>query len=597
MEGGIQTAENSKLVHRANHITQISANIGKELVSLGVMTPETFAKYKGQYLSHIADVVKNSEMAKSSGGALKVFTNSLLERKGKLGVPGMPDYIREFQFPTFKALAGEIQTAESTKALKTIAEKTGTAGQTFTKELGATAGKTAEGLVSMADIVPAKVQHLFKDVAVPQAVADYVTRKYAKVDPSIWSQVTDKALSAWKAGKTIVNPAYHVRNLLSNQILTDFATGAGLPQTIIGYAKAVDAYLGKGSPKMMQYLQELKDVGVVGRQNIAGGIEALKPGVFGETNKVKNLLNTPKNFQNASEETAKLNVYSWFRDHGADIKTAAQKAEEAIFSPYKINPTERQLVRQAVPFYSFTRQATPFVAKTALNNPGAITKYQKAKTAVESLSPEGAANNANLPSNMRGQVRLPIKDKNGNYSYADPTYIYPWGNFGQGGDQGQLPFGLGVNPFATEIASQAFNKDLYFNQPIAKSNIPDKANAQRAEHAIRTAMPGLYTTIGAPITGLPEQRGGLTAAFTNTPDYAGRERSKAQAILNAVGLKSVIFNPADQMKFDRMDLNSKLKSIDDERKTILKDNRIAPQDKTFLIQKLMEERAKTLQSQ
>lgn len=596
IEGGVTTGSNINLTQRANFVKNISDQIGKELVDLGVMSAESFNKYKGQYLAHIADVVKNGEMAKSSGGPLRVFLTSLMERKGKLGIPGAPDYIREFQFPTFKALAGEIQTAESTKALKQIAEKTGVAGQTFTKELGAQAGKTTEGLISLADVVPQKISHLFKDIAVPQAVADYVTRRYAKSDPSLLGSVADKALSFWKAGKTIATPAYHVRNLLSNQILADFATGAGLPATLAGYGRAVAAYLGHGSSQDMAYVQELKDLGVFNRTNIAKGVEELKPGVFGQGEGLAaKIVKSPARFQNASEETAKLNVYTWFREHGLDPQGAAKKAEEAIFSPYRINPTERAIVRQAIPFYSFTRQAAPFVAKTALNNPGAITKYEKAKTAIESLSPEGSGQK--LPENMSGQIRTPIKDAQGNYTYVDPTYIYPWGNWDQGGGQGQLPLGLGINPLASEIGQQLFNKDLYFNQPIAKSNIPEKANAQRVEHAIRAAMPSLYTQIGVPATGLPEQRGGLYAAFTGVPDFAGRDRSKIQAILNAAGIRTSIFRPADQAKFDRLDFSSKLKNIGGEIRSIMSNPRIPAEDKTYLIKRLNEVRRQTIEGQ
>lgn len=601
-----------KLVQRANYIRQISDEIGQELVNLGAMKPETFAKYKGKYLAHIADTVKNTEMAKSSGGALNFFLNTLKKREGKLGGVGQPDYIREFQFPVFKSLAGEISTAESARAIKSLAEKFGQTGQKFQKSVSG-ARQTASGMVNLADNLPAQVKHLVKGVAVPQEVADYVARRYSKATPSLLSKVNDRALSFWKAGKTIYSGfAYHVRNLLSNQILADFTTGAGLPATLAGYGRAVKAYLGKGSAKDMAYLQEMKDAGVIGRQTMSRGLEELKPGVFGTGKSVKEivkskdviagakgLLNAPKDFQRASEETAKLNVYTWFREHGSSVEEAAKKAEEAIFSPYNISQTERGLTKNIIPFYSFARQAAPLVAKTYVKNPGALTKYDKFKTAVEGLSPNDRS--TNLPESMSGAIRLPIKDKQGNNAYFDPTYIYPHGNFTNlAPEQGKGPLGLGLNPLLTELMAQTSGPetnvkfgpvetkmpqgfDQYFQQPIAKSNVPTKAGEQKLEHAARTFLPTEFST-----------KKQLETAFSGQPDYAGRSRSKVMAILNAFGIKTSIFRPQDQAKFDKLDVNAKVKSIDSEYRSVLKNQSIPAKDKLEYTRALNEERTKIL---
>lgn len=578
IEGRLPTKQTFKLSLRANYVKELSDKIGKELVDLGVMTPKTFAKYKGRYMSHIADTVKGEEKARASGGALKIFSDNLKQRKGVLGSGNAPDYIREFQFPTFKGLSGEISTAESTRALKETATKFGKTAQDLQAGFGETVRKTKEGMVSLEDLVPPKVKHLFKDVAVPPEIADYVSRRYAKSDPKLLSTIADKALDAWKMGKTVLNPAYHVRNLASNQILSDYATGAGIPATLAGYAKAVAAYAGKGSPKYRAYLQELKNLGVVNRVNMSRGIEKLKPSVFGQNQGVlRKVAGLPGKVQNASEETAKLNVYAFFRNKGLSPQEAAKKAEEAIFSPYNINKAERSAVRQVTPFYSFTRQALPFTAKTLAKKPGTLTKYEKAKTAVEGLSPDDAERNANLPEEMRGQVRLPVKDEEGNNAYFDPKYILPHGNFTEGEvGRGILPGGLGLNPLLTEAASQLFNKDLYFNQPIAKSNIPARATGQRTEHAIRAGAPTLYTTL----------KGKLAPAFKGETDYVGRSRSKVMAILDAFGIKSSIFRPEEESKFNSYDLNNKIRSIEREQSSIMQDQRIPDNEKEILIEEL-----------
>ena len=118
---GKGTTTNVALITRANYIRDISNKIGQELVDTGIMSAETLAKYQNQggYLAHIADQVRNLERSGQRGSSvLKFATTSLKERKGKLGGAGQPDYIRQFQFPTFKSLGGEITTLESTKAIK-----------------------------------------------------------------------------------------------------------------------------------------------------------------------------------------------------------------------------------------------------------------------------------------------------------------------------------------------------------------------------------------------------------------------------------------------------------------------------------------------
>lgn len=597
IEGGITTQANTRLVQRANYIRQLSDDIGRELVESGLMSKESFAKFGGKYLAHIADVVKKSEMPRVKG--MLNFTGDSLKKRGdKLGKNGLPDYIREFQYPTFKALSNEIQNVESVKALKEITRKYGLGAEDFNKSIKGPRVSDS-GMVNLEDIVPASVKQHVKGMAVPQEVAEYITRKYGKNTPNLIDSVASKALDYWKLGKTVYSgPAYHVRNLMSNQILSDFATGAGLPKTIVNYGRAVKAYLGKGDVEMTQYLDELKDAGVIGRISIGEGVEKLSPNIFNKNQTtLKKVLNSPKKFQTVSEETAKLNVYAYFRNKGMSIQEAVKKAEEAIFSPYNMNKTEKGLVKNIVPFYSFTRQALPFTVKTAVNKGNTLTKYEKAKTAVEGLSPEGSEDNI---SGSKAQVRLPIKDKNGNYIYADPSYILPYGNFENEG-KGQGPFGLGFNPLLTEFASQVYNKDLYFDQPIAKSNIPDRAKAERIQHGIQTFAPNILPTdfVGGIPSGEPgikyKARGGskLYDAFTEQLDYAGRTRNKTQAVLDTFGLKSASKNP-DQSKFDASAKSKKLKAIQSEYRTILNDKRLSADEKKIILQQLRDQQKEVL---
>lgn len=608
IEGG--KAGDPRLMLRARYINQISDDIARELIESGLMTEKSFAKFKGKYMAHIADTVRTEERARGKSGVLRYTSDSLKQRKDKLGKEGMPDYIKEFQFPTFKALGQEISNIESVKVLSKLASDFGTKINTkaikkLPKNIDGTPRVTADGKVLLRDVLPQQMARRkeFRDVVVPREIAEYITKQNKAVERGIINKTADMGLNLWKLGKTVYSgPAYHARNLMSNQILSDYKTGVGIPRTLAGYGKSVAAFTGKGSSKMNKYKQELIDNGAIGRTNFGAGLKDLAPGAFKEKGKVRKVIEVPKKFQQFSEDTAKLNVYAYFRDQGMDMAKAMKKAEQAIFSPYNISAKERGAIRQLVPFYTFTRQAVPLVGEAALFRPSSVTKYPKFKTAVESLSPEGGVENKDaLPSRMQGHIRLPIKDERGNYQYFDPTYINPSGNFDSEAG-GQLPFGLGVNPLISEIGAQIYNKDLYFDQPIAKSNIPARARAQRINHAAQTFLPNILPTdfIGGIPTGQPgvkiKARGGskLYDAFTGQPDYAGRNRSKTQAILDTLGLKSAAFDKNLNQSFSNSDKQKAIKAIQGEAFSITKDQRLSPEQRVKLLQDLNQARLEIL---
>jgi hypothetical protein len=578
-----------KLLQIAKPISEFADQVGKEAVDLGLLNPESYQKYKGQYMTHIfQDMTSGGSLFSKSSVVPKISGQFFKHRTGAEG------YVQQFSPAVFKGLGTEIKDIETANMLKQVGEKT---GQVMGENL-------APGMVDAATaLTNSKAAKVLSGTSIPQSVAD-ILNKYSEIQkPGVYQKI----MGAWKAGKTIYNPAYHVRNLFSNQILSDMSTGRGA-MTIPDYVKSVASYLGKGDQK---FFDAAETSGLIKRQGFGQTLDEfmksaglVKPEAQNIGQKVVQGVGKVgqkmADFQQFSEDTAKLSVFKVWLEKFAEqagksvdealqdpniIKFAKDKAEEAIFSPNRINKAERSLASKYVPFYSFTRQAVPFTAKTLVNNPSRLTKYEKAKTAVESLSPEGSANNPTLPDYRQGQVRLPYKDKAGNYAYLDPQYIMPYGNFGDTGmTQGRLPFGLSVDPFATELAQQTFNKDLYFGQPIAKSNIPAEAAKQRIAHVARTVLPQLYTTLTSK----------LAPAMTGQLDYAGRERGKIMSILDAAGIKTSIFRPEEQQKFNLIDKQSKIKSIMSERYSVIRNQSLSPEKKQYLLQQLDKVRQDTM---
>ena len=566
LEGSITTDPGSKFAAIAEPIRRLADEVGAEAVKLGLLNEESFNALKGKYMSHIWEEAQNVSQDFSKG-IPKIDTTFYKQRKGAEG------YIKQFGPAVFKGIGTEVKNNEIAKLYKNIIDKFGVAVEN-TPNL-----PNPENFVYAPDVIKnSKMGQAFGKILIPKEVADYLTELATTKDRTLF----DKVYDFWKKGKTIYNPAYHVRNNISNQILSDMSTGEGVVGSAVGAAQSAGELAGKGD---QTFVQVATDIGLIGRKNFGemygktletAGLESGAKKTIGTA--LSSVDKGLTGFQNKSEEAAKLNVFkSWINKFAQEAKVTVQealqdpeilnkakaKAEEAIFSPYNISSKERGLVKRlGIPFYSFARQSIPFIGKTYLDNPGRITKYEKYKTAVEGLTPEDSGQAK--PEWADNAVRLPVKDKEGkNYSF-DPSYIYPFGNLGEG-QGGRLPLGLSLSPFITEYAQQAANKDFYFDQPIAKSNVPEKATKQRVEHAIRTFAPQLYSTLGIPATGLPEASGKLYGAATGKPDFAGRTRSPVSAILDAFGFKNSVLRPEEQASFDAKDKRDKIKSIQSER--------------------------------
>lgn len=581
LEGTVAKDPNSKYTKIAQAIADYSDEVGSEAVKLGLLNPESFQKYKGKYMTHIWEQMKNGGEAITFGKNIvpKITSKTWGKRKGKEG------YISEFAPAVLKGLGLEVKDIEVSKMYQKIANEFGEKAGSFLEP-----GKA----FAPSGILSSRAGKVLRNRELPQAVVDIMTKTMTPQKRNIF----DKAYDLWKKGKTIYNPAYHVRNLLSNQVLTEMSTGAGLPKTLKGYREAVRAYKGKGS---QEFVEAAKKANLIGRKNLGASVqEAMTTAGYGKRGNVLQKADTAlKKFQNASEETSKLNLFTyWVRDAASKagktvqealqdtniINMAKKKAEQAIFSPYNISKAERGLAAKVVPFYSFTRQAVPFVGETLLNRPGTLTKYNKAGAAVEGLSPERKGEYR--PEYAKGQVRLPFKDKQGRSYYFNPQYILPHGNLAEdvGGNltRGRLPFGLSLAPQWTIPAELAMNKQMYYGSPITSSNAPSKQQMDYAKYLARSLGPSVYSSVVK-----------LIEAIQQKEDWAGRTRNIPASILDVLGLKTSSFVPSEQKSFEQSDINAKLKSID---KEISKYRRSKDTGDDKYIQELLDERKKLLQN-
>lgn len=420
----------------------------------------------------------------------------------------------------------------------------------------------------------------------PKEVSDYLTDFQKTKDRTTF----DKIMDTWKKGKTLWNPGYHIRNIASNQILSEMSTGKGLVPTVANYVESVAKYLGKGEQK---YVNEAVEAGIIKNKYFNEGVEKFIENSFSPQkkslfNKIASLPGKLDNklgeLQQFSEDTAKLNVYTSWREKGATVEKAAEEAQKAIFSPYRLNPKERTIAKDIVPFYSFTRQAAPYIGKQLVTHPERFTKYPKFEQAMVNSNPP--ENKKYMPDYMREMIPTGAKNEKGQSKYLNLQYLYPWGSMfneegiNTGADKGQLPLGLGLNPFFMEGAAQMFNKDPYFGTEIVKPYQPQSEQIKsRLAHVARTVLPSLYTTAGK-----------IKSAWEGRTDYAGRQRTLGDIALEIGGIK---LYPYDKVKgIERY--QNQITTIEREATTginnILRDKSLRPQERTAQVKGIIQRR-------
>lgn len=567
-------SNDKQLVAIARQAQNLGSSIGQELIDQGLLPKNTKL---GQYLPHIFDVAKQEDIMRNRRSIPTVIGSFFKKRTGKEG------YLPEFAPSLFKGLGTEVKDIEINKMFKELADKYGTR---VTRK-----ASVPEGYVWAKDVVKNEnLKKLFKRTAIPSDIADYIARTFPKGPENVFKKAFLDATNIWKAGKTISNPAYHARNILSNQILSGMATGRGVLRT---------AYDTLSNLKSSEWKKIATDAGLIGRKTVTKGFEELQ-----DMNKLRsgrNVLSRAaegvQRFQQGSEEASKLTVFRATLEDLAEknnvpiqeaiknkawVRQAVDKAEEAIFSPYRISQAERDFIGTAIPFYSFARQALPFTLKTLAENPERVTKYKKTFNAIEGMSGEDRVPAEQRTQGYKQQIQLPGKDKEGKTRFFDPTYIVPWGNFGtQTSGASGIPImdelGLSFHPFVTEAFQQKANRNFYFDQPITKSLIPRVQKKEKLGSIARMIEPTFLTNL----------RTKVAPAVAGKPDQYGRTRSIPQALIDTLfGLKTSNKNIEEMKQGAEKSKVFNLRSILQSEGEILRDKTLSEAERARQIMEL-----------
>lgn len=498
---------------------------------------------------------------------LKRRKNLSLEIEKKLG-----GVISEPNLPVAMRVAQISDTVANQKVFKAVAQN---------PEWAANTNVTGK-MIQMAD--NPNMGALRNKWVVP-SIGDDVNAVYAAKGKG--AELYGKAMSTWKYGKVVLNPATHSRNIFSNSMLLDWSGVNHIKQARL-YPKAFREYLTKG-----KLYQSALETGAVGGEFVGGDVKKLKDAYMGmkgsNLNKWMNVLSKPfkkaGDVYQAEEQLAKLVKFMDVVQRGGTPKQAAAEAQKWLFDYSKI-PDFIKFAKHGAPFITFTYKAIPRLAETLVNNPMKIYKYkalfnawnqasrktmgmsekelQRTKDALPSWSLKDIGG---VPTNLI----MPWKDKSGNAQMLNLEYMLPIGMAPEILQKGILEGGVN-NPFFNITADLKKNRDFKGSKIVP-------VGATKLE-AAKIGVAYIYKQLAPTVFPAGYSWNKVVDAIRKKGDYAERVRTLPIALADV--LAGVKISPVDVERNEQWVMVNKRRDLSDMRNQLLrtlKDPRISQKQK------------------
>lgn len=235
-----------------------------------------------------------------------------------------------------------------------------------------------------------------KDIRVPKFVADTIDdtrKKLINSEPlNELLRGYDKALRLWKGSVTVLFPAFHVRNAMSNvvQNALDIGVASINPRT---HSRAIRVLRGDGKEVLKDATgktwtgKELQDVmkkkGLLSGTFIGEDVEkeAIRAGSqlrqLGKANPVRVM----REVGSTVEEEAKAVNFIRNLERTGSVDEAANRVNRYLFDYSNLSSFEREVMRRLIPFYTFGRKNFELQLRTLLTDPKRIAAQFKAMQA------------------------------------------------------------------------------------------------------------------------------------------------------------------------------------------------------------------------
>lgn len=421
---------------------------------------------------------------------------------------------------------------------------------------------------------------------VPREVGQEIDKILGEVStsPTAWRRI----VSYWKMGKTILNPASHARNFMSNATMLNAFGGIGLHEIPIYMARAAKEMKSNGN----YYQSAKKTTNIFDDTFFKTELGRHLAPTSTKSNKLQRILggavDKAGDLYQDNEKLGKLTAYMYGMEKlKMAPEQAGQYANKILFDYGKVPPWVKWLRESGVvPFASFPYLAGLETGRTLWNNPARIGKYYKAtNTGTE----EEKADRKILPDYLQPETLLSLgkgkRSINGQTQdiskYLDLKYILP---FASGLDM--IPGSGEMNvPPALDLASALISgKDNFTGREFITRGMSDSEKAKAmAQYTYQSLMP----SFAPPIPGFSE--GGYSAqkliqGMTGETDSRGRTYTPSEAIAHTIfGLKNTPVNIPEQYYSQMKNLQRDIQAIKSDLKYQLKDQRLSEEDKKQLL--------------
>jgi predicted Zn-ribbon and HTH transcriptional regulator len=408
---------------------------------------------------------------------------------------------------------------------------------------------------------------------VPENIYAEVQRQVGEFKdvPGTWRKV----MGWWKMGKTVLNPATHARNFMSNLILLNiggipaYDVATYVPKAMLEMKRGGEAF--KEAQKVSPFLSEGFARGEKLREMLEEGVATTRTAKT--WNMVKGGVRGMADFYQKNEQVGKLAAYMWAKDHGMAAEQAAKFADNLLFNYSKVPPVVDFLRRSGlVPFASFPYFATKATAEALWERPANVAKYYKAVNSQQDQDEMQL-----LPDYMEPRNLLPI-DKflqglgidrttrmvNGQpqkiKNYLDLQYINP------------MESQVGVSPVFGLSAAIMSNRDPFTKKDIVRPGMTEwEAKSEQAKYVAKALAPT--------VTGYSAEK--IYNALMGLTDAKGRQFQLPEAIAQTIfGLKTVPINLEEQTTQRLMQIKNEQDAVKKEIRRVMMDRRLTNAEKT-----------------
>lgn len=364
----------------------------------------------------------------------------------------------------------------------------------------------------------------------------------------------DGLQNTWKK-LALFSPGFHIRNV-AGALFNNTVAGMN-PIHLVKYTKdagseVMNAVRGNESAMFKEFRSqglgssgiskvEFAKTGESPELAIQRTVENMsKTGKDNVINKLKHPFQTSREMGDVTDQVSRFALYKWAREvKGMSPEEAAKKVKEVQYDYSDLTPFERNVMKRAIPFYTWSRMNIPFQLKSLINDPRSYAGINKIRLNAQSTA--GLDEN-NTPDFMKNNFAIPLSHSKMlglNLPLGDLTKL-------------SSPLKLltdGISPIIKTPLEESLNYNFFKGKPIEKFAGQDKkylgglAIPAKLDYAIQAAT----GQIGR----------GLSTAFGDSGNVDQNNKFKTPSL----GMSVIKPYDAEQaIKFQKLD---KLKALQD----------------------------------